>query len=243
MNETSPSVSAVDGSHLVRLLLLLSVTTGFVDAITILGLGRVFTANMTGNVVFLGFAFAGAPGFNPLPYLAAIASFLVGAAAAGRFKLLYPENVSRAWLLHASMLEAAMLWIAALIALRFDIPSQEPRAALYGILGLTGFAMGFRNGVIRQLKIPDMTTTVLTLTITGLAAESKLGDGSNTNWRRRVGSVAAIFIGALLGGLLVLEFGLSLPLALAGALALIGTWACDLMSRPDLQADAKPSGS
>jgi uncharacterized membrane protein YoaK (UPF0700 family) len=243
MNETASSATSLNGSHIVHLLLLLSVTTGFVDAITILGLGRVFTANMTGNVVFLGFALAGAPGFNKMPYLAAIASFVVGAAAAGRFKLLYRETASRLWLLHASMLEASLLWIAAVVALRFDITAQEPRAALFGILGLTGFAMGFRNGIIRQLKIPDMTTTVLTLTITGLAAESRLGDGSNSNWRRRVASVAAIFIGALLGGLLVLEFGLSLPLALAGALALAGTWACNLLSRPRPQVSEARSSS
>jgi uncharacterized membrane protein YoaK (UPF0700 family) len=124
------------------------------------------------------------------------------------------------------MLEAALLWIAAYVALRFDMAAQAPREALFGIIALTGLAMGFRNGIVRQLKIPDMTTTVLTLTITGLAAESRLGDGSNVNWRRRVGSVGAIFTGALAGGLLVLAFGLALPLLLAGALALSGTWAC-----------------
>jgi uncharacterized membrane protein YoaK (UPF0700 family) len=66
------------------LLLLLSVTTGLVDAISVLGLGKVFTANMTGNIVFLGFAASGAPGFRVAPYLVAISAFLVGAAVAGR---------------------------------------------------------------------------------------------------------------------------------------------------------------
>jgi uncharacterized membrane protein YoaK (UPF0700 family) len=61
----------------VPLLLLLSVTTGLVDAASILGLGKVFTANMTGNVVFLGFAAAGVAGFEAGPYVVAILSFML----------------------------------------------------------------------------------------------------------------------------------------------------------------------
>ncbi|MFZ5794917.1 MAG: YoaK family protein, partial [Pseudomonadota bacterium] len=66
------------------LLLLLSFTTGLVDATSVLGLGKVFTANMTGNIVFLGFAAAGTPGFTVAPYLIAIATFMLGAFLAGR---------------------------------------------------------------------------------------------------------------------------------------------------------------
>jgi len=220
------------------LLLLLSATTGLVDAITVLGLGRVFTANMTGNVVFLGFAAAGAPGFQVAPYVAAIASFLVGAAGAGRFRFLYPAEAPGHWLLHGSIVEASLLWAAALVALEFDVSSQQPQGAMFGMIVLTGFAMGFRNGTIRQLKIPDLTTTVLTMTLTGLAADSKLAGGSNGNWRRRVSSVAAIFLGAIAGAVLVLSFGLAVPLVLAGGLALAGTSACSLVSSPHQQASA-----
>ena len=46
------------------LLLGLTVVTGLVDAFSYLVLGHVFVANMTGNVVFLGFALVGAPGFS-----------------------------------------------------------------------------------------------------------------------------------------------------------------------------------
>ena len=65
------------------LLLLLTVVTGVVDAISILALGRVFVANMTGNVVFAGFAIAGAPGFSLSASLFALAGFLAGATAGG----------------------------------------------------------------------------------------------------------------------------------------------------------------
>ncbi|MGA9832579.1 MAG: DUF1275 family protein, partial [Trebonia sp.] len=65
------------------LLLILTVVTGVVDSISILALGRVFVANMTGNVVFAGFAIVGAPGFSLGASRFALAGFLVGAAAGG----------------------------------------------------------------------------------------------------------------------------------------------------------------
>jgi transcriptional regulator GlxA family with amidase domain len=76
------------------------------------------------------------------------------------------------------------------------------------------------------LKVPDLTTTVLTLTLTGLSADSSAAGGSNPNWLRRVGAVAAIFAGAAAGAYLLLEIGLFAPLAAAGALVLFGTLAC-----------------
>ncbi len=165
------------------LLLLLSVTTGLVDAISVLGLGKVFTANMTGNIVFLGFAAAGTPGFRVAPYLAAIAAFLVGAVIAGRVGKGYADLPLHRWLVVAALVEAALLWAAAGVAIGFDVPSQSPNSSVYAIIALTGLAMGFCNATIRQLKVPDLTTTVLTLTVTGLAADSSLAGGSNPNWR------------------------------------------------------------
>ncbi|MDF0546315.1 YoaK family protein [Sphingobium sp. H39-3-25] len=210
------------------LLLLLSVTTGLVDAISVLGLGKVFTANMTGNVVFLGFAAAGTPGFNVAPYLVAMLAFLVGALIAGRTGKAHVGRPLRHWLLKAAGIEAVLLCIAAVVAIGFDIASQSPNASVYAIITLTGLAMGFRNATIRQLKIPDLTTTVLTLTLTGLAADSGLAGGANPNWKRRVGAVIAIFVGAAIGAYLVTHGGLVVPLVLAGFLVLAGTIACAL---------------
>jgi hypothetical protein len=78
------------------------------------------------------------------------------------------------------------------------------------------------------LKVPDLTTTVLTLTLTGLGADSAVGGGVNPNWRRRIGAVGAIFAGALVGGWFLLHVGLAAPLVLAGALVLFGTIACSI---------------
>lgn len=215
-------------SPLPWLLLLLSVTTGLVDAISVLGLGKVFTANMTGNIVFLGFAAAGTPGFRVAPYLAAIAFFMIGALVAGRVGKHHAGLPLRRWLTVAALVEAALLWIAAGVAVGFDVASQSPGYKVFAIIALTGLAMGFRNATIRQLKVPDLTTTVLTLTVTGLAADSSLAGGANPNWARRIGSIAAIFLGAAIGAWLVTRGGLVLPLLLAGFLVLAGTLACML---------------
>lgn len=215
-------------SPLPWLLLLLSVTTGLVDAISVLGLGKVFTANMTGNIVFLGFAASGTPGFSVAPYAFAIAAFMVGALIAGRVGKHHAGSPLRRWLLTAASIEAALLWIAAGVAIGFDVATQSPGSSVNIIIALTGLAMGFRNATIRQLKVPDLTTTVLTLTITGLAADSGLAGGTNPNWARRIGSVAAIFLGAAIGAYLVIHGGLVAPLILAGTLIFAGTIACML---------------
>jgi uncharacterized membrane protein YoaK (UPF0700 family) len=110
----------------------------------------------------------------------------------------------------------------------FDIARQSPTPNLFAIIALTAVAMGFRNATIRQLKIPDLTTTVLTLTLTGLAADSAVAGGSSPNWRRRLASVFAIFAGAAIGAVLVSRTGLAPPLLLAGGLVLGGTIACAL---------------
>ncbi|WP_206240427.1 YoaK family protein [Novosphingobium terrae] len=210
------------------LLLLLTVTTGLVDAISVLGLGKVFTANMTGNIVFLGFAAAGTPGFHPLSYVLAIGGFLIGAFLAGRTGKRHEGRPLHRWLMTAAVVEAALLWAAALVSCTFDVASQSPDTALFGIVVLTALAMGFRNATVRQLKVPDLTTTVLTLTLTGLAADSSAAGGANTNWARRCASVVAIFLGAALGALLLAHAGMAVPLALAGLLILGGTMACAL---------------
>ena len=213
-------------SPLPGLLLFLSATTGLVDAASVLGLGKVFTANMTGNIVFLGFAAAGTPGFAVAPFVVAVATFMLGAVIAGRLGVVHVDRPLRHWLVRAAIVEAVLLWIAALIALPLDDATQTPRWSVFAIIALTAVAMGFRNATVRQLKVPDLTTTVLTMTITGIAADSRLGGGTGGNLGRRLGAIAAIFAGAAVGAALVLRVGLAIPLALAGLMVLVGTLAC-----------------
>jgi uncharacterized membrane protein YoaK (UPF0700 family) len=197
------------------LLVTLTVVTGLVDAVSYLALGHVFVANMTGNVVFLGFALAGAPGLSVGAAVVAAAAFLAGAVVGGRIGARSVAHRGR-MLRTAAATSASLVLAAVLIAAFAGEPvSQGPRYALIVALAL---AMGLQNAVARRLAVPDLTTTVLTLTLTGIAADSKLAGGPGGQPARRLISVAAMLLGALAGGLLVVHVNLTLPLAIATAL-------------------------
>lgn len=193
---------------LVPMLLVLTLVTGVVDAVSYLELGHVFVANMTGNVVFLGFALAGAAGLSATASLAALAAFLLGALAGGHLSRRLPGH--RGHLLTAAVAAQAVL-VAAGTALA-AVAGHEAEGVRYTLIGLLGFAMGGQNAVVRSLKVPDLTTTVLTMTITALAADR--------SGPRRLASAVWMFAGALLGALLVLHA--NVPVALGLALALLG---------------------
>jgi uncharacterized membrane protein YoaK (UPF0700 family) len=201
-------------------LIVLSAVTGLVDAVSVLGLGQVFVANMTGNTVFLGFAVGGAPGFEVPRYVMALLAFLAGALAGGWVANAFGQSTRRPWLLTVAAVEAILFWAAAVVALGYDAGSLSPGYRLFTLIGLTALAMGLRNATVRRLKVPDLTTTVLTLTLTGLAADSSLSGGENRNWRRRVSAVVATFVGAVIGAVLVRMSGLVVPLVVTGAVVL-----------------------
>jgi uncharacterized membrane protein YoaK (UPF0700 family) len=205
--------------RMVALLLILSMTTGLIDAVSVLGLGKVFTANMTGNIVFLGFAFAGIKGFAWSTYATALVAFVVGATVAARIGKAHQAASRRRWLLTIAWLEALLLWATAACAFA---PAALPADLV--MIALTAIAMGARNATVRQLKVADLTTTVLTLTITGLAADSPLGGGSNSNAVRRVLAVTALLAGAFAGAMLWKTAGVATPLGLAGAITLAATY-------------------
>src|SRR3984893_1484590 len=150
-------------------LMVLTVVTGLVDAISFLGLGRIFTANMTGNVVFLAFAVAGAPGLSIRRSLTSLIAFLIGAILGGRLAVAMVASSRRRWLVTSAVAEAGLLFAAALVSVRIDIGSGTASSGVYGAIILTAVAMGLRNATVRRLAVPDMTTTVLTLTLTGPA--------------------------------------------------------------------------
>jgi uncharacterized membrane protein YoaK (UPF0700 family) len=205
------------------LLLVLTAMTGLVDAVSVLGLGRVFTSNMTGNVVFLGFAIGGAPEFSIPRCLAAVAGFMIGAGIGGRLGKTLAKTSRGQWLLMIAVIEASLFFAAALAAIDYDMRNLSPASHLYAMLLTTALAMGLRNATVRQLGVADLTTTVLTLTLTGLAADSSFARGSNPRWGRRVGAVASMFAGAAVGAALVYMTGLAAPLALTGAGVLAAT--------------------
>ena len=214
--QSSDKANLADTS-LIAALLILSLVTGIVDAVSVLRF-EVFTANMTGNVVFLGFAVAGAPGFSIARSATSLVAFLIGAVIGGRLGFA-KSGVRRGWLTTVAVCEAALLFLAALASINFDISSAKSSYSLYAVIVFMAIAMGLRNATVRQLAVPDLTTTVLTLTLTGIAADSSLAGGKNPRIWRRVASVAAMFVGAVVGALL-LKFGMALPLIVSGVCVL-----------------------
>jgi uncharacterized membrane protein YoaK (UPF0700 family) len=203
---------AADPGHgpLPPLLLALTVVTGLVDAVSILRLGRVFVANMTGNVVFTGFAITGAPGFSLSASLFALAGFMAGAAAGGA--LASRAGHDRALLLLVAAGGELILVAAALaVAASAAVLSGAPRDILAVLLAV---AMGIQNAAARRLAVPDLTTTVLTMTLTGIAADLRARHHGPALLRRLL-AVATMLAGAAAGAWLVLHVSPAAALGLA----------------------------
>ena len=184
------------------ILLAMTVVTGMVDAVSFLAMGHVFTANMTGNIVLLGFAFAGAPGLSIPRSSVALIAFLSGAVAGGRMA---SDGAGRRWVSRAMLVEAFLLACSAAAALGVGWESTANSVQRYAVIALTAVAMGLRNAIVRKLGVADLTTTVLTLTITGLAADSSLAGGDNPRWQRRVAAIVAMLGGAAAGAGMVMR--------------------------------------
>jgi uncharacterized membrane protein YoaK (UPF0700 family) len=197
------------------LLIALTVVTGLVDAVSYVALGHVFVANMTGNVVFLGFAIAGAAGLSVVASLAAIGAFLVGAGVGGRIGARLGTQRGRHLAAAATVGLVALVVALVIAAAAGRHPGDGARDAIIVALAV---AMGIQNATARKLAVPDLTTTVLTVTLTGVAADSRAAGGSGGHPARRLIAVGAMFAGALVGALLVVHVALWPPLAIAAAL-------------------------
>jgi uncharacterized membrane protein YoaK (UPF0700 family) len=196
----------------------MTVVTGLVDAVSYLSLGRVFTANMTGNIVLLAFATARVPGLSITRSLTALASFLTGAVLGGRIMARAGADSHFRFATRAFLLEVVALTAASLCAIGYTGTVVEPSVQPFALIALTGLAMGTRNAAVRKLAIPDLTTTVLTLTLTGIAADSSLAKGNNVRLARRIGAVVAMFSGAALGAV-VIGYSIAATLGLAAAIS------------------------
>ena len=212
MSTTTATIPKTSLRHPLALTLLsLTFTTGVVDAVSYLGLDHVFTANMTGNVVLLGFGLAGAGHLPVLAPIVSLAAFLLGAAVAGRIAA-HLKKADGPPLTLALVLETALVAAAAVLASALKI--NPGTSAGYVTIALMALAMGIRNATIRKIALPDLTTTVLTMTLTGLASESPLGGGNGAGTTRRLAASGALLAGALAGGLLT-KVSLTAALAVA----------------------------
>jgi len=207
--------------HLI-LMLALTFSTGVIDAVGYLGLDRVFTANMTGNVVILGMGLTGADDLPILGPTVALVTFLLGAALAGR--ILRP--VPAGWTGRStSLFGVVSVIVLAGAVVAWSIPSPRPDAVAQVITGLLGLGMGIQAGAARHIAVKDVTTVVVTSTLVGFAFDSRFGGNSGQQWQRRFAAVVLISAGAALGALLLrvdLGTGMAVNAGITLAVALVG---------------------
>lgn len=218
------------------LLVAMTLVSGLLDAFSYLVLGHVFVANMTGNVLFIAFALAGEPGFSIASSLIALGSFGLGSLVGGLLGSRLGDHRGRL-LWTATGIQA--LFLASAVVL--SVLAGNPVQAGYGYLLIIslGIAMGLQNATARKLGVPDLTTTVLTLTITGMVADSRWAGGSGSKAGRRLISVLAMFAGALIGVLMILHSSVVYPLVVAAVIIALVSLTSRSLSRKRPAWDGK----
>ena len=195
-------------------ILILTGLTGIVDAESFLSFGHVFTANMTGNVVFIAFAVAGVPGLSVARSGTALIGFLGGATLGARMALRVDTRDAMRVVGTALFVQTASLVAATVLVIGRDDWPANHQASLYVVIALTALAMGVQNATALKLAVPGLTPNVLTGALTGIG--DSLFGAHNPVRTRRVASVATMFAGALVGTWLWRRSAVS-PLAVAAA--------------------------
>lgn len=188
--------SPVSERSTVVALLLLTFATGLVDAVSVLVLGHVFVANMTGNVVFLGFWFVPHSGVDMVAAILSFVSFLVGTVLGGRFARHFDYEV-RVWLTAALGTEVVLLTVLAVLA-GTGVVNYHDNGKLILIAGLA-VTFGAQNAAARQFGVQELSTTVLTSTLVGIGVDSRLAGGTGEREKLRYSVVLTLCAGAMVG--------------------------------------------
>jgi uncharacterized membrane protein YoaK (UPF0700 family) len=188
--------SPVSQRSTVVALLLLTFATGLVDAVSVLELGHVFVANMTGNIIFLGFWLAPHTVVDVTAALVAFICFVTGAVLGGRLARHLDREIRR-WLTITLSMEVVMLVTLSILA-GTGVLDYHDNTKLFLISGLA-VTFGIQNSTARQFGIQELSTTVLTTTISGLGFDSRLAGGTGDREKLRYGVVLAMCAGATVG--------------------------------------------
>jgi uncharacterized membrane protein YoaK (UPF0700 family) len=225
--------AAVRNGEWVRnaVLVVLSASTGSVDALSWLGLGKVFSAFMTGNVAFLGFRAGGAAGPSVPRVLAALAAFSVGAFLCALI-VRRVRDTGAIWSPRVTLAVAAGLVLqAAFLAVWSSVGGRPSTTAGDVLIALSSLAMGMQSAAIFSLGLRAIFTTAFTATVTVFFGDLAGWAQSRGERYRLLGVALGVFTGAALGALLfdhaepwapALPLGLS-AFAVATAAAAFGT--------------------
>jgi uncharacterized membrane protein YoaK (UPF0700 family) len=180
-------------------LLILTFGTGMIDAISVLILGHVFVANMTGNVIFIGLWFAPHTVVDVTAAVVAFVSFLAGAVIGGRLAR-HLQHDTRRWVAVALGVECVLLLTLSVLA-GTGVLDYQNNTKLILIAGLA-VAFGSQNATARQFGIQELSTTVLTSTLVGLGVDSRLAGGTGKREGLRFSVVFTMCAGAAAGAAL-----------------------------------------
>ncbi|MCU1471543.1 MAG: hypothetical protein JWQ39_2692 [Glaciihabitans sp.] len=171
-----------------------------IDADSYLALDRVFTGNMTGNVLFIGFALVGVAGIPFFNNLIALFGFVTGSIVGGRIvggghaKGL--PTVSAVLLLSGGLL-------GLVIATTWTVVGHLDQPLLLVLTFLLAAVMGSQVSAVKPIGNSDVTTIVVTNTLANLARDSKLAGGVGERWAPRLLAILAMGAGAALGALVI----------------------------------------
>jgi uncharacterized membrane protein YoaK (UPF0700 family) len=203
-------------------LFVLTLSTGVVDAVSYIALDRVFTGNMTGNVLFIGFGLVGAADVPLLNNVIALVGFMVGALLCARIIHGHTHD-SRLPTVNLVLLAVSGLLAAVLAVVWIALGVHTlPSSALIVVTAVLAIVMGAQAAGVRAAGISDVTTIVVTSTLANLAIESRLAGGPGDKWRRRLVAVLAMGAGGALGALVIRWAGGAPALLLAAAVMLAG---------------------
>ncbi len=188
-------------------MLVLTVVTGLVEAVSLLALGPVFTAMQTGNVLFLSFGAARAGELPALPSAVSLVAFVAGVLCGARMEAA-AEARGRRWFVIGLAVEAALILVAAGIGWGLAPRYGAPAGRHLTVAAVLALAMGIRTLTIMRSKVPGVPTTLVTRSMTAFLGGSLLGQGSalgygSAAWVRRGLAVPAMFRGGMSGALLV----------------------------------------
>ncbi|MFE0145541.1 YoaK family protein [Nonomuraea sp. NPDC059007] len=214
------------------LMLALTFATGVVDAVGYLRLDQVFAGNMTGNVVILGMAAIGGTGLPVLGPVVALVSFVAGAAVAGRVL----RTAAPGWSGRCTSLLGGVGLVLAATAVGLAVVGAGSPAARASMAASLALAMGVQAATARHLGVKDVTTVVVTSTLTGLAADSRLGAARGQGARRRVAAVALMIVGAVAGAALC-QVHEGVAVAVAALVVLVVTGLGHAYTRPAIHPD------
>jgi uncharacterized membrane protein YoaK (UPF0700 family) len=188
-------------------LYMITAICGLIDSVCFLALGGVFAEMMTGNLLLLAFYAGRGASFDQVAhYVPAIVAFAAGAVLGGRL-LRGPQKVQER---RVGFAVEWVLIVAATVVAWFGEPHGKNFTGQV-VVAMLSLAMGIQNAMVRVHGVPDLATNVMTVTFTGLFADSHLAGGDNRNWRRRALSIGLFMIGAAIGAVL-LQFDVAWPL-------------------------------